>query len=145
MPAFVEAHIGEVRGATWGEFDLHAGICTIPGARTTTKEPHRVPLSSAGLALVEALKEQKQRETQVFPKPRKMLCDMTLTRLLRRLKAKGDTPRRGAIAHGDRSSAIGPTNMVTPATLRNVRSRIPSQTRSTRAITERICLGSAAQ
>ncbi|WP_322107411.1 tyrosine-type recombinase/integrase, partial [Paraburkholderia sp. J41] len=44
------ARSGEVRGATWGEFDLDAAMWTIPGTRMKAKEPHRVPLSSAALA-----------------------------------------------------------------------------------------------
>jgi len=96
---------GEVRGATWAEFDLDAGIWTVPGERMKAKVPHRVPLSSAALDIVKALKKQKPHETLVFPSPRgKVLSDMTLTALLRRVKAKSDTPGRVATAHGFRSS-----------------------------------------
>ncbi|WP_322015929.1 tyrosine-type recombinase/integrase [Paraburkholderia sp. J12] len=96
---------GEVRGATWGEFDLDAAVWTIPGSRMKAGEPHRVPLSSSALALVKRLKEAKQHETLVFPSPRgKVLSDMTLTALLRRVKAKSDTPGRVATLHGFRSS-----------------------------------------
>lgn len=99
------ARSGEVRGATWGEFDLDAGIWTVPSERMKAKAPHRVPLSAAALALVKTLKEQKQHETLVFPSPRgKVLSDMALTALLRRVKAKSDTPGRVATAHGFRSS-----------------------------------------
>ncbi|MFP6558339.1 tyrosine-type recombinase/integrase [Paraburkholderia sp. B3] len=99
------ARSGEVRGATWGEFDLDAGIWTVPGERMKAKIPHRVPLPAAAHALVKQLKEQKQYETLVFPSPRgKVLSDMTLTALLRRVKAKSDTPGRVATAHGYRSS-----------------------------------------
>ncbi|WP_322105194.1 site-specific integrase [Paraburkholderia sp. J41] len=99
------ARSGEVRGATWGEFDLDAAVWTIPGTRMKAKEPHRVPLSSAALALVKRLKESKQHESLVFLSPRgKVLSDMTLTALLRRVKAKSDTPGRVATLHGFRSS-----------------------------------------
>ncbi len=41
----------------------------------------------------------------VFPSPReKVLSDMALTALLRRVKAESDTPGRFATAHGFRSS-----------------------------------------
>ncbi|KIG04686.1 tyrosine-type recombinase/integrase [Caballeronia concitans] len=43
---------GGERGATWGGFDLKAGIWTVPCERMKAKEPHRVPLSTAALALV---------------------------------------------------------------------------------------------
>jgi integrase len=55
--------------------------------------------------IVKTLKEQKQHETLVFPSQRgKVLSNMTLTALLRRLKAKSDTPGRVATAHGYPSS-----------------------------------------
>jgi len=99
------ARSGEVRGATWDEFDLKAGVWTIPGERMKAKEQHRVPLSSAALELVKRLKEQKLHETLAFPSPRqKVLSDMVLTSFLRRVKAPSDTPRRVATAHGFRSS-----------------------------------------
>jgi integrase len=95
---------GRIRGAVWNEFDLTGGIWTIPSVMKA-KEPHRVPLSASALALVKTLKEQTQHETLVFPSPReKVFSDMTLTALLRPVKAKSDTPGRFATAHGFRSS-----------------------------------------
>ncbi|KVD36989.1 integrase [Burkholderia ubonensis] len=99
------ARSGEVRGATWDEFDLDAAVWTVPGQRMKAKEPHRVPLSAPALAVVKALKDRQLHDTLVFPSPRgKVLSDMTLTALLRRVKAKSDTPGRVATAHGFRSS-----------------------------------------
>lgn len=96
---------GEVRGAVWEEFDLIKCVWTIPASRMKAKEPHRVPLSKAAIALLKALKEQQLHETLVFPSPReKVLSDMTLTAFLRRIKAESDTPSRFATAHGFRSS-----------------------------------------
>jgi integrase len=99
------ARSGEVRGATFDEFDLKAGIWTIPGERMKANESHRVALSAPALALVKRLTQQKLHESIVFLSPReKVLSDMTLTALLRRAKAKSDTPGRMATAHGFRSS-----------------------------------------
>lgn len=96
---------GEVRGATWNEFDLGAGIWSIPADRMKAKEPHRVPLSQKALVLIKTLRQHQLHETLVFPSPReKVLSDMTLTALLRRVKAESDTPDRFATAHGFRSS-----------------------------------------
>ncbi|MNN03725.1 Prophage CP4-57 integrase [compost metagenome] len=64
-----------------------------------------MPLSQAAVTLLKALKAQQQHDTLVFPSPReKVLSDMTLTALLRRVKATSDTPDRVATAHGFRSS-----------------------------------------
>jgi integrase len=99
------ARSGEVRGATWGEMDLHLGVWTIPASRMKAKEPHRVPLSEPALQIVKSIKKCQLHETLVFPSPReKVLSDMTLTALLRRVKADSDSPGRFATAHGFRSS-----------------------------------------
>ncbi|SAL38543.1 phage integrase [Caballeronia choica] len=99
------ARSGEVRGATWSELDLDAGVWSIPAERMKAKEAHRVALSAPALALAKTLKEQKLHETLVFPSPRgKVLSDMVLTSFLRRVEAKSDTPERVATAHGFRSS-----------------------------------------
>ncbi len=100
------ARSGEVRGATWGEFDLSVGVWTIPAARMKMKEPHRIALSTQAVATLHTLKAAGLHETLVFPSSRdgKVLSDMTLTALLRRIKAASDTPGRVATAHGFRSS-----------------------------------------
>ncbi|MBN3848720.1 tyrosine-type recombinase/integrase [Paraburkholderia sp. Ac-20342] len=96
---------GEVRGAVWDEFDLDAGIWTIPAERMKASILHRVPLSPPALTLIKAIKEQKLDKTLVFPSPRKkVLSDMALTAFLRRVKAGSETPGRVATAHGFRSS-----------------------------------------
>lgn len=128
VPAFVAAHLaklergdtaraalllliltatrsGEVRGATWNEFDLKAHTWIIPAVRMKAGEQHRVPLSDAAVALLTSIQQFQLHETLVFPSPReKVLSDMTLTALLRRIKAESDTPGRVATAHGFRSS-----------------------------------------
>ncbi|XHO07802.1 Prophage integrase IntA (plasmid) [Ralstonia syzygii] len=67
----------------------------------------RTGLSPAekALTLVKALEQLKLHDSLVFPSPQeKVLSDMTLTALLRRVKAESDTPGRVATAHGFRSS-----------------------------------------
>jgi hypothetical protein len=69
------------------------------------KEPHRVPLAAPVFVMLKTLKEQRRHESLVFPSPRgKVLSDMTLTALLRRVKAESDTPGGVATLHGFRSS-----------------------------------------
>lgn len=102
---FTATRSGEVRGATWNEFDLKARTWIIPANRMKTGEPHRVPLSDAAVALLTSIRQVQLHETLVFPSPReKVLSDMALTALLRRIKAESDTPGRVATAHGFRSS-----------------------------------------
>lgn len=101
---FTATRSGEVRAMTWNEVNLRTGLWTIPADRMKARQQHRVPLSSQAVAL---LKEQiGQHEELVFPsvQARKVLSDMTLTALLRRLKAPSDSPGRIATAHGFRSS-----------------------------------------
>jgi integrase len=41
----------ELRGAEWKEFDLDAGVWTIPAERMKMREKHIVPLSKQAIAL----------------------------------------------------------------------------------------------
>ena len=47
---------GEARGATWAEIDLGNRIWIIPAARMKAEVEHRVPLSDAAVATLEAVK-----------------------------------------------------------------------------------------
>jgi len=88
---------GEVRGATWAEMDLAAGVWTIPADRMKAKREHRVPLPDEVLELLKALPRAEGSDL-VFPSPRrKVLSDMTLTAVLRRMGYP-------VTAHGFRSS-----------------------------------------
>jgi len=80
------ARSGEVRGATWSEFDLEAGLWTIPAVRMKTKREHRVPLAPRALALLRKVGKGKANEL-VFPgkKEGKPMSDMTLAKVLKRM------------------------------------------------------------
>lgn len=98
------ARSGEVRAMTWNEVNLRTGLWIVPADRMKARQLHRVPLPSQAVSL---LKEQiGQHEELVFPsiQARKVLSDMTLTALLRRIKAPSDSSDRIATAHGFRSS-----------------------------------------
>ena len=94
---------GETRGACWSEFDLDAGIWTIPASRMKANVEHRVPLSDPALRLLRALPSIDGTDL-VFPgstgrtdnKP-KPLSDMTLLAIMRRMNAQ-------AVPHGFRST-----------------------------------------
>lgn len=91
------ARSGEVRGATWDEVDLDGKLWTIPAERMKAGKEHRVPLSTAAVALLVAMPGRKglifhgRYESAA-------LSDMSLTAVLRRMD-------RGDITiHGFRSS-----------------------------------------
>lgn len=90
------ARSGEVRGATWNEIDLDAAVWTIPGERMKAGKEHRVPLSAAAVALLEAL--PRMAGDLVFPgQSGTPLSDMTLSAVMRRMQVD-------AVPHGFRST-----------------------------------------
>lgn len=90
------ARSGEVRGAKWAEIDRDAKTWTVPGDRMKAGREHRVPLSEAALALLDALPENG--DELIFPAPRGgVLSDMTLTAVMRRMEVD-------AVPHGFRST-----------------------------------------
>lgn len=96
---------GEVRGATWKEVDFENRLWTVPAERMKANSLHRVPLSKAAVELLQKQKKYGLHDELVFPSPRgKVLSDMALTALLRRVDAPSDVPGRVATAHGFRSS-----------------------------------------
>lgn len=91
------ARSGEVRGATWAEFDLAEKVWTVPATRMKAGKEHRVPLSEPAMALLAALPQGKP-DAVVFKAPRGgMLSDMTLAAVLRRMEVP-------AVPHGFRST-----------------------------------------
>ncbi len=95
------ARSGEARGATWDEMDLDARLWTIPAERMKGGVEHRVPLSEAAIAALEAAAPLRDESGLVFPSPvrSRQLSDMTLTKILRTV---GLADR--ATVHGFRSS-----------------------------------------
>ncbi len=80
------ARSGEVRGATWEEIDLGAGIWTIPAERMKAGREHRVPLSPAAVQILEALPRYDGVEL-VFPAPRLgQLSDAGMSSVLKRME-----------------------------------------------------------
>jgi len=91
------ARSGEVRGATWAEIDLQAGVWTLAPERMKGGRPHRVPLPDQALELLDALPRFEGVDLLFPGKGDKPLSDMTMTAALRRLKVP-------ATAHGFRST-----------------------------------------
>jgi integrase len=97
------ARSGEVLGATWGEIDLTAKTWTVPGARMKASREHRVPLSSAAVAVLNdaaKLRKTDAPEDFIFPGGRagRPLSVMAMTMALRRME-RGDLT-----VHGFRST-----------------------------------------
>lgn len=58
---------GELREATWEEFDLNKAEWRIPGTRMKMKVPHVVPLSEQAMEVVKNLKTLNGAYHFVFP------------------------------------------------------------------------------
>jgi integrase len=100
----------EVLNAKWTEFDLDAGLWTIPAERMKARREHRVALSKRALAIVSELDKARTSEF-VFPgqKPNKPLSNMAMLMLLDRMG------RRGSItSHGFRSTFSDWASEVSP-------------------------------
>ena len=85
---------GEVRGALWSEIDFDAALWVIPGERMKMEKEHRVPLSTAAVAL---LSEMPRMDLLVFPgaKTDAALSDMSLTAVLRRMSKADEKAETG--------------------------------------------------
>ena len=94
------ARTGEVIGARWAEIDLAAKLWTIPGSRMKGGREHRVPLSDAALAVIEAMPRTGNLGDFVFPggKSNGPLSNMAMLALLKRMK------RADLTVHGFRST-----------------------------------------
>lgn len=95
------SRVGEVIGLTWAEVDTKAGCWRVPASRMKTGREHRVPLSGAALAVLEAAKSLRGYDPGglVFRNPvtgRKLSRD-AFSVMLRRLRVR-------AVPHGFRSS-----------------------------------------
>lgn len=95
---------GEVREATWEEFDFDRRLWTIPAERMKAEREHVVPLSEAALAIVQALRaapriQQGDGPDYVFTAPRGgPFSDAVFRALFERMG------RTGLTQHGFRST-----------------------------------------
>ena len=94
--ALTAARSGEVRGAEWGEID--GGVWTVPASRMKQGKPHRVPLSTAALAVLAKARALTGGHGLVFPsRTGRPLSDGTLSKLFKDLGID-------CVPHGLRSS-----------------------------------------
>jgi integrase len=95
---------GELRHAEWGEFDLEAGVWSIPAKKMKMRRPHRVPLSRQSLAIIRDLKEITGNGRWLFPSVRTVLRPMSENTLNAALRRLGYASAEMS-AHGFRSMA----------------------------------------
>lgn len=94
------ARSGEIRGATWSEFDLDKAMWSIPATRMKMGRSHFVPLAPLVLDALNRAKAFSAPCTDlVFPgmKLKTPMSDMTLLKILRDMEA-------GVTVHGFRST-----------------------------------------
>jgi integrase len=92
---------GEVIGARWQEFDLDAGLWTIPAERMKRREPHVVPLPTQAIAAMRRLRDFMPHREALFPNahdPRRPASHTYLNKAVTRLGFKGFA------AHGIRAT-----------------------------------------
>ena len=92
------ARQAEVRRATWDEFDVESAVWTVPEAHMKRYRPHRVPLSTGALAVLDELRGLSGDDGVAFRGPRGE--KLGPTSVLNALK-KADI---NATGHGFRSS-----------------------------------------
>lgn len=65
--ALTGCRTAEARGARWEEFDLDAGVWTVPAGRMKTKKEHRKPVTRALRAVLDRARAQHPGTEFVFP------------------------------------------------------------------------------
>ncbi len=92
---------GEIRGATWSEIDLEAGIWSIPAERMKMARVHNVPLAPETIEVLQRVQTRYRVRCSdlVFPgqKLKKPMSDMTLLKIMRDMET-------GVTVHGFRSA-----------------------------------------
>ncbi len=97
---------GEVRGATWSEFDLDASVWTLPASRTKQRRTHRVILAPRTAEMVRALRDRTAKcdpGDLLFPangRPGRPMSENTFVMALRSMGFGADE----VSAHGFRAT-----------------------------------------
>ncbi|TYC93906.1 integrase arm-type DNA-binding domain-containing protein [Novosphingobium sp. BW1] len=100
----VMARPGELRKATWDEFDLDTKIWRIKPERMKMRRPHAIPLSERVLAYLRELQQFSGPEGYVFPAfhtTRRPMSENTMNQAFRRMGYTSDE----VTAHGLRTTA----------------------------------------
>lgn len=95
---------GELRKAEWAEIDGERAIWSLPPEKMKMRRPHRVPLSTQALSLLEQLYDLTGHGRYLFPSfrtPKQPMSENTVNAALRRLGYS----QQEMTAHGFRSMA----------------------------------------
>ncbi|MGJ0396058.1 MAG: tyrosine-type recombinase/integrase [Methylocystis sp.] len=109
MLALTFTRPGELRAAEWADFDLEAGVWSIPAARMKMRREHRVPLAPRAIEMLRKLQAMTGGGTLLFPSirvPDRCMSENTINAALRRLGFSKDE----MCAHGFRSAASSMLN-----------------------------------
>lgn len=100
---------GELRGATWDEFDLEERLWRIPASRMKMGTEHLVPLSAQSVEVLEHIKPITGQYDLVFPSERRRtecMSDNTMRRAIFKMGYDGKTEGKSkAVPHGFRATA----------------------------------------
>lgn len=105
LMALLACRPGELRHATWVEFDLDRRVWNVPAERTKMRRPHRIPLPAQAVAILKALHPVTGHGAAglVFPGLRSVkrpISENTMNAALRRIGFSQEE----ASAHGFRST-----------------------------------------
>lgn len=85
------SHTSEVLGMKWDEINFKERLWTCPVERMKTGEDHRVPLMDEMLEIIEPLKAMQSEYVFEGQKRHKLLSNMSMLMLLRRMKVQDVT------------------------------------------------------
>lgn len=127
------ARPGEVRNASWSEFDFENACWTIPAERMKLRQVHRVPLPRQAVTMLKKLKEVTGSRDFLFPSKSGssalVVSDMAVLKAIRRTVGHDEVDAHGfravfrtyagesllweesvleaALAHGKRNAVVG--------------------------------------
>lgn len=88
----------EAREATWGEIDRETATWEIPAERMKGRKPHRVPLSTSALSILDQAEDLRDGSDLIFPsvtKPGHAMTPDNLIKVWRKMPMAGSTTIHG--------------------------------------------------
>lgn len=95
---------GELRAATWDEFNFDEAYWTIPGRRTKMRRPHKIHLAPQALAILSTLYKNRGRGPLLFPGLKSVLRPISENTMNCALRRMGYGPEE-MTSHGFRATA----------------------------------------